>query len=98
MYNFVAKICMGTDQLYDLLPVLGEIFYLVIDNVICSQGAYRFQFPRTAHRGDFIPKRFGDLHGKCSAAAGCAINQNLLFRLSAPFYTHNLSQFQEQGS
>jgi len=48
------------------------------------------QIPRTAHRGDFSPKRFGDLHGKSSHTTRGAINQNLLTVLNVPFVAQTL--------
>ena len=49
-----------------LLPVLGEIFHLLIDDMLCPKGAHHFQVPRTAYRFDFSPERFGDMHCKRS--------------------------------
>src|SRR3989304_5920912 len=79
----------GQDQVV-LLPVLGEVFSLVIDDMICSKGAHHFQVPGTAHRGDFSPKRFSDLHGKSSHTTRGAINQNLLPWMKVSFVAQTL--------
>ena len=68
-----------------LLPVLGEIFFLVINDMVCPKRAHHLQIPRAAHRRDFRPERFGNLHGKRSHTTRGAIDQNLLPWLNVSF-------------
>jgi len=44
------------------LPISGEIFVRVINDMVCTYRAHYVQIPRAADSGDVSPKRFGKLH------------------------------------
>src|SRR5437867_1968324 len=60
-----------------VLAIAGEIFSLVIDDVVCTDGADHFHVPGTANASHVGTKRFGDLYGERTHASGGAINQDL---------------------
>jgi hypothetical protein len=71
-YSYHNEGLMVADQGWNIFPDQGN------QEDGCPQRVHHFQVPRASHRGDFRPKRFGDLHGECSHTTGGAINQNLL--------------------
>src|SRR3990172_7319049 len=61
-----------------LLPILGEIFFGVVNDMVCPNRARLVQIPRAAHGCDFGAKQFGNLHRKRSHPTRRPIDQNLL--------------------
>lgn len=73
-----------------MLPILGEIFPSVIDDVVRPNRARRIQIARTAHGSDFGSIGFGDLHCKRAHPTGGPLDQNLLSRLNLPLIAQAL--------
>src|SRR3989304_4854094 len=73
-----------------LLPILGEIFFGVVNDMVCPNRARLVQIPRAAHGCDFSPERFGYLHRKRSHPTRCPIDQNLLPRMNLSFIAQTL--------
>ena len=69
-----------TENQISPLPVIGEIFLRVIDDVAAPIERTRSKSPGAAHASNLSPEGFGNLHGKRTYAAGCPIDQNLLPR------------------
>ena len=67
------------------LPIAGEIFLRVINDMVCTNRAHSVQIPRAAYGGDFSPKRFGNLHRKRPHTTTRTINQHLLPFLNVSF-------------
>src|SRR5579863_62884 len=72
------------------LPIAGEIFLRVINDMVGTNRASQVQIPRAAYGGDFSSKCFGNLHRKCTHAAGRAIDQHLLPLLNVSFVAEGL--------
>ena len=68
-----------------LLPILGEIFFSVINDMVCPKRARLVQIPGAAHGSDFSAELFGNLHRKRPHPTRRTIDQNLLPRLNLPF-------------
>src|SRR2546429_8998841 len=60
------------------LPIFGEIFLRVINDVVCTNRAHDVHIPRAAYGSHFSPKRFGKLHQKRTDTSSPAMNQTLL--------------------
>src|SRR5688572_12561912 len=60
------------------LPISGEIFSRVVNDMVCTNGAHHIQIPRTAYARNFSAERFGKLNRKCTHATSRPIHQNLL--------------------
>ena len=73
-----------------MLPVLAEVLFGVINDVVCPKGAHQFDFFRAAHRSYFRTERFGNLHREAPHAARCTMNQNLLPSLNFALITQAL--------
>src|SRR5437763_3072789 len=67
------------------LPISGEIFLRVINDVVCTNRAHDVHIPRAAYGSHFSPKRFGKLHRKRTDTSRRTMNQNLLPLLNASF-------------
>src|SRR6266516_8190273 len=67
------------------LPISGEIFLRVINDMVCTNRAHYVQIPRAAYGGDFSPKRFGNLHRKRTHTTTRTMNQHLLPLLNVSF-------------
>src|SRR6266487_3604593 len=67
-----------------MLPIPGEIFLRVINDMICANRAHHVQVPRAAYAGDFGSECFGELHRKRTHATRGAVNQNLLPGVDVP--------------
>src|SRR5205807_7038158 len=72
------------------LPISGEIFLCVINDMVCAKRSRRVHFPGAAHRSDFSPERFGNLDRKRTNTTRRAIHQNLVARLDPPLITKAL--------
>src|SRR5207302_203615 len=66
------------------LPISGEIFLRVINDVVCTNRAHDVHIPRAAYGSHFSPKRFGKLHRKRTDTSRRTMNQNLLPLLPTP--------------
>ena len=73
-----------------MLPIFGEIFLSVINDMVCPDRAYHVQIPRAAHASHFSPERFGNLHRKRTHTTRRTINQNLLPGLNLSFVAKTL--------
>src|SRR6266566_3615616 len=67
------------------LPISGEIFLRVINDMVCTHRAHSVHIPRAAYGGDFSPKRFGKLYRKRTYTTRRTMNQNLLPWLNLSF-------------
>src|SRR5712691_547907 len=67
------------------LPILGEIFLRVINDLVCANRAHHVHTPRAAYASDFSPERFGNLHRKRSHTTRRTMNQHLLSELYLSF-------------
>src|SRR6266566_134723 len=67
------------------LPISGEIFLRVINDMVCTNRAHYVQIPRAAYGGDFSPERFGNLHRKRTDPTTRTMNQHLLPLLNVSF-------------
>ena len=72
------------------LPIFGEIFLSVINDLVCTNRAHHVQFPRAAHASYFSPERFGNLHRKRTHTTRRTINQNPLSWLNLSFIAKTL--------
>src|SRR5216683_897389 len=61
-----------------MLPIFGEIFLRVINDVVCANRADHLQIPCATHASDCGPERLGDLHRKRPHPTRRTIHQNLL--------------------
>ena len=61
-----------------LLPILGEIFLGVVNDVVCPKGARQVYIAGAAHGSDFSPVVFGNLHSKRPYSTRGPIDQDLL--------------------
>ena len=68
-----------------MLPIFGEIFLRVINDMVCTNRAHHVHIPGAAHGRDFGPERFGNLHRKRPHTTRRTINQHLLSRLNLSF-------------
>src|SRR5947208_12756974 len=67
------------------LPIFGEIFLGVINDMVCTNRAHHVHIPRAAHASDFSAERFGKLHRKRTDTTRRTINQDLLSWLNLSF-------------
>src|SRR5437764_15457900 len=67
------------------LPIFGEIFLGVINDLVCPNRAHHVHIPRAAHASDESPKRFGKLHCKRPHTTTRTINQHLVSELYLSF-------------
>src|SRR6266566_10023397 len=67
------------------LPISGEIFVRVINDVVCTNRARDVHIPRAADGGDVSPKCFSKLHRKRTYTTRCPMNQHLLPILNVTF-------------
>src|SRR2546429_1694481 len=67
------------------LPIFGEIFWGVINDMFCPNRAHHVHIPRAAHASHFSPERFGNLHRKRSHTTRRTMNQHLLSWLNLSF-------------
>src|SRR5207247_6783895 len=67
-----------------MLPIPGEIFLRIVNDMICANRAHHVQVPRAAYAGDFDPECFGELHRKRTHATTGAVNPNLLSGVDVP--------------
>src|SRR3990170_2885172 len=72
------------------LPILGEIFLSVINDLISTNRARLVQISRAAHGRHFSPKRFGNLHRERTNTTRRTINQDLLPLLNLSFVAKTL--------
>jgi len=72
------------------LPIPGEIFLSVINDVVCPDRERHVQIPRAAHGSYLSPERFGNLHSKRTHATRRTINQDLLPRLNLSLIAETL--------
>src|SRR5512146_412685 len=72
------------------LPLLGEIFLRVIDDMVRPKRACLVHIPRTTHGRDLRSERLSDLHGKGSYASRGTLNQDLLSGSNMPFISQSL--------
>src|SRR2546423_4116318 len=72
------------------LPIFGEIFLHVINDVVCPNRAHHVHIPRAAYAGDFSSKCFGNLHRKRPHTARCTIDQHLLSWLNVSLVAQTL--------
>src|SRR5947209_8068855 len=72
------------------LPILGEIFLCIVNDMVCPNRACHVHVPRAAHGSDFSPERFGNLHGERPHATRRAVNQNPLAWLNLSFIAKTL--------
>src|SRR5579859_223512 len=72
------------------LPILGEIFLSVINDLVCPNRAHHVHIPRAAHASHFSPERFGNLHRKRTNATRRTMNQDLLPWLNLSFIAKTL--------
>src|SRR3989440_11538966 len=72
------------------LPILGEIFLRVINDLICANRACHIQIPRAAHTSHFSSERFGNLHRKRTHTTRRTMNQHLLPWLNLSFIAKTL--------
>src|SRR6266566_2542557 len=72
------------------LPIVGEIFLRVINDVVCADRAHHVHIPRAAHASHFSPERFGNLHGKHTNTARRTMYQDLLPWLNLSFIAKTL--------
>src|SRR4029077_18333285 len=61
---------------------LGEIFFRVVDHVICPDRADHLEISRATHAGHLRPTRFRYLHRKGANTSRRAIDQDLLASLN----------------
>src|SRR5947209_12859355 len=78
-------ISVGSKNQVILLPISGELFLRVINDVVCPDRAHHVHIPRAAYGGHFSSKRFGNLHRKRTHTTTRTINQNLLPLLNVSF-------------
>src|SRR6267143_5623466 len=78
-----------TDQIVTL-AVLREIFFGIVDEVVCADGPDQVKIPRVCHRCDFSSKRLGNLHRECSNPAARAVDQYFLSGFDVPMLTEGL--------
>src|SRR5258708_29207718 len=64
------------------LPIVGEIFSRVINDLVCTHRAHHVHISRAAYGSHFSPERFGNLHRKRTHTARRTMNQDLLPRLN----------------
>src|SRR5438876_7833014 len=83
-------ICRDVNNKVISLPVSGEVFSRVINDVVCADSARHVQIPRAAHAGHFSAERFGKLHRKRTHTTRCAVNQDLLPGPNLPFVAKSL--------
>src|SRR5579871_95699 len=74
------------------LPLLGDIFPRVINDVVGSKGAHHLDIACAAHSSDFCPQGFGKLYGERSHPARGTINQHPLPWLNLPFIAQPLQR------
>jgi len=55
-----------------VLGLLGKVFAGIIDDIVRADGPDEFDVPGATDGGHAGAKGFGNLHSKCSHAAGCA--------------------------
>src|SRR5258708_36686041 len=67
------------------LPISGDIFLRVINDLVCTNRAHYVQIPRAAYGGGFSPKRLGKLHRQRTHTTTHTMNQNLLPLLNVSF-------------
>src|SRR5436305_6254857 len=72
------------------LPILGEIFLRVINDLICPNRARHVHIPRAAHTSHFSPERVGNLHRKRTHTTRRTMNQDLLPWLNLSFIAKSL--------
>src|SRR6266567_104532 len=82
--------CVGGKNQVIMLAVLGEVCLSVINHVVRADRSCRLNIPRTAHRGNFSPERFGNLDRKGADPARGAIYQDSLAWLDLSFVTKAL--------
>src|SRR5207244_13286955 len=68
----------------EAVPVTGEVFTCVIDDMVSADRADHLYVPRAAHAGHLGAERFADLHGGCTDAARSTIDQDLLASRDLP--------------
>src|SRR6266699_6457885 len=67
------------------LPIFGEIFLRVINDLVCAKRAHHVYIPRAAYGSDFSSERFGNLHGERPHTTTRTMNQHLLSELYLSF-------------
>src|SRR5437588_5965605 len=72
------------------LPIFGEIFLHVINDLVCTKRAHHIHIPRAAHGRDESSERFGKLHRKRPYPTTRTINQHLVSWLYLSFRTKAL--------
>src|SRR5450432_296187 len=72
------------------LPILGEIFNGVINNMIGAKRTDHVHLARAAHGSDFSAERFGNLYRKRAYPTRGAVDQYLLPRLNMSFVAETL--------
>src|SRR5436309_10358483 len=74
------------------LIALGEVFFGVINDVICAERSNQIDIPRAAHAGHICTERFRDLHGERADASRRTVNQDLLPRLNFSLVSKRLQR------
>src|SRR5258708_32437318 len=75
-----------------LLPIAGEIFFCIVNDMVCTHRACHVQIPRATHGRDFSPERCGYLHRERTDPTRRTVDQNLLPRLYLSFIAKTLQR------
>src|SRR5882672_8163521 len=62
------------------LVTFGEIFFSVVNHMICTERSDHVQVSGTANASHICAHRFGYLHRECPYTSGRAVDQDLLSR------------------
>src|SRR6266498_6002019 len=81
--------CNVTDQVVTL-PVSGEVFLGIVDEMICADRADHVQIRRAGYSRHLGPEGFGNLHSKCSHATTRTVDQYFLPGLDLSMVTKGL--------
>src|SRR5437899_12891785 len=73
------------------LAIFGEIFFGIVDDMVCADGPDQVKIPSVCHRRAFSSRRLGNLHRECSNPATRTIDQYFLSGLAAAMVTDSRS-------
>src|SRR5205085_9009012 len=74
----------------EAVPVSGEVFTCVIDDMVSADRADHLYVPRATHAGHLAAERFADLHGECTDAPRATVDQDLLPWLALALVAKNM--------
>ena len=80
------------------LSIVGEIFFCVINDLICPDRERHVQVSRTAYGSHFSPKGFGNLYCERANTTRRSVDENLLPRLNLPFVAQALQSLHDKGN